>query len=244
MQALIHRILRRRARDMHWQYAPILPASGKILDIGSGTGHTGDEILRHSVLQLTETDIADLSLRGRRPQLFDGRSLPFANGAFNTALLLEFLDKEEAPEDLLREALRVARRVVVVQSVPASGSLHGFGARLLRWGYLRLLRMAGFSREIRERLVPAERISAEALHAALAACGGRQIAHLCRGRFLRRHTFILEAATVQQPASTLRSANRKPRTRQNPSRQTVRQPAYFAARLLAQQDVQATSRSI
>lgn len=110
------------------------------LDIGSGTGHNAVALARDGALVVDQVDVANLRTIGPEPTLFDGRTLPFPDRAFDAALLLFVLHYAEDPRQLLREALRVAPQTLVLQS-----TFHGrFGFGLL-WLREWLTGRGGFS---------------------------------------------------------------------------------------------------
>lgn len=107
--------MERRARRLVRLLRPL--AKGELLDVGSGTGHVA------ALLPARPADVTDMHLVGPPPVLFDDR-LPFPKGRFDTSLLLFVLGYPRRPERLLEEARRVARRVVVVQTVATSAVGH------------------------------------------------------------------------------------------------------------------------
>lgn len=121
----------------------------QVIDIGSGTGHNAGALRQRNNLHVTEVDVADLHSIGPGPRLFNGRWLPFSDDAFDAALLLFVIHYAEFPDELLRESLRVSRRVLVLQST-CQGLL---GRSLLRlrelltgWGAFQIAWVAGYVR--------------------------------------------------------------------------------------------------
>ena len=106
----------RRKRD--WM-APHLPRGGRLLEIGAGPGSLLDA-LRRDGFDATGVDIKDTSYRDDlRPVLYDGRRLPFGDDAFDAALLVTTLHHTPDPEAMIREAMRVAPRVVIIEDIYA-----------------------------------------------------------------------------------------------------------------------------
>lgn len=134
MKRLLDALMFRRAEQLVRRLRPHLPGSGRLLDVGSGTGHNALVLERRTGLAVTEIDVAPMNCVGRTPLLFDGARLPFADAAFEAATLLFVLHYAVDPALLLREARRVTRGpLLVLQSVSASRT----GAALLRareWG--------------------------------------------------------------------------------------------------------------
>lgn len=91
--------------------------SEKILEIGSGPGSVLLEF-RRAGLTVDGLDIAngaysaDLS-----PTLYEGKIMPYDEGAYDTALLLTVLHHTADPDAILREASRIARRVIIIEDV-------------------------------------------------------------------------------------------------------------------------------
>jgi len=110
-----------------------------VLEIGCGTGHftrwLSDEGLAAVGLDFSAAMLAEArTLDGVPLVRGDARRLPFADGAFDLAALVTTLEFLEQPREALAEALRVARRGLIL------GVLN-------RWSVLGLQRrLAGFFR--------------------------------------------------------------------------------------------------
>jgi SAM-dependent methyltransferase len=100
--------------------ARLLPTSGpcSLIDIGAGDGFLGSILEQHrpaTSIVGVETHIRQL----RRPDFkmvkFDGLRAPFADGAFDYALLCNVLHHADDQPALLREALRLVRRGVIIK---------------------------------------------------------------------------------------------------------------------------------
>jgi ubiquinone/menaquinone biosynthesis C-methylase UbiE len=105
----------------------ILPHLGQgqsVLDVGCGEGHVLDELSARGAGRVCGADIVDIRNDRSTPfRLYDGRSLPFEDGAFDLVLLNFVL--HHVPNDtklpLLREALRVSRaKVFIVEDTPST----------------------------------------------------------------------------------------------------------------------------
>lgn len=93
---------------------------GRALDVGCGVGQvvarlTAEGFEAHGV-DVSEPNIGRALKHSPLCRLYDGRRLPFENGAFDTVGALNVLEHVEEPEAFLAELVRVARpggRVVV-----------------------------------------------------------------------------------------------------------------------------------
>lgn len=118
MKMLMNRILWRRGQKLAALLKPYLPAQGRLLDVGSGTGHNAAAIEADFDLSVTEVDVVDMNAVGRPVELYDGKTLPFDNRSFDATMLLFVLHYAPDPAGLLRELHRVtAGRIFVMQSV-------------------------------------------------------------------------------------------------------------------------------
>lgn len=128
------------ARDLlkAWRISRRIDDGDAVLDVGCGSGHVLAEL---QLFRRIEAVGVDVSIeRAAFPEValrrFDGRTLPFADGAFAVTLLgyvLHHLTPEHAAA-LLREAIRVSRRRVILQedSLPSFGRFYRARNRIHR----------------------------------------------------------------------------------------------------------------
>ena len=100
--------------------ARLLPRSGacSMIDIGAGDGFLGSILEQHrpeTSIVGVETHIRQLRRPDFKMAKFDGLSAPFADKAFDYALLCNVLHHAHDQGALLREALRLARRGVIIK---------------------------------------------------------------------------------------------------------------------------------
>lgn len=94
---------------------PFINKTDNILDIGSGMCDI-TRALRLKGYKVTPVDIQDLSVFDDIvPVVYNGKKLPFKDNEFNTALLLDMLHHVPDPISLLKEAKRVAKRLVIME---------------------------------------------------------------------------------------------------------------------------------
>jgi ubiquinone/menaquinone biosynthesis C-methylase UbiE len=108
---------RHRALALVSSLEPELGGVRSLLDLGTGTGNVA-EVLSERGWDVVAVDVEDLSFIGSvAPLIYDGRQLPFEADAFEATLLSTVLHHAEDAGQLLREARRVSRRVIVVEDV-------------------------------------------------------------------------------------------------------------------------------
>ncbi len=108
------------------------PPPCKLLDVGCGLGFYGRGLLAEGYdwigAEVDEADCTELARAGLPFRQVDGRTLPFADAAFDTALCIEVLEHIDEPHGFVREIQRVAPRQLIV-SVPNCellGYLHDY----------------------------------------------------------------------------------------------------------------------
>ena len=95
------------------------------IEIGSGTGSVLS-VMRKQNYYVDGLDFADNSFHeDLKPIVYNGRMMPFAKDVYDTALLLTVLHYTEDPEGILREAGRIAKRIVVIENV--------YDRRVMEW---------------------------------------------------------------------------------------------------------------
>ncbi len=125
-----------RVRRLSELLSEIIPPSCNLLDVGSGDGKLAWSLLqRRPDVTIEGVDVL-LRVHTAIPvKLFDGTNLPYADSTFDAVMLVDVLHHTADPGTLLREALRVTRRWLIVKD----HRLKGFAARLR----LRMMDRAG-----------------------------------------------------------------------------------------------------
>jgi SAM-dependent methyltransferase len=110
----------REARLASW-LAPWIPRGARVVDIGAGSGLLAEALGQTLGIEMTLVDVVDYN-RSRFPlRTYDGRTLPFGDRAFDVALLAFSLHHSDDPRRTLREAGRVAPRLVVLEDTYRTG---------------------------------------------------------------------------------------------------------------------------
>ena len=127
-------IFRRRVRVLARHLAALLPEGASVLDVGCGDG---------SIDRLIADARPDLRIEGidvkARPDAvvpvreFDGRTIPYDDDAVDVVMLVDVLHHAREPAHLLGEAVRVARRALVIKDHTREGWLAGATLRLMDW---------------------------------------------------------------------------------------------------------------
>jgi SAM-dependent methyltransferase len=124
----------RRVHVLSNHIAEVIPRDARVLDVGCGDG-----LLAYLIMQQRP----DINLRGidvliRKQtyipvEAFDGQAFPYGDASFDVVLFVDVLHHTEAPMILLREAVRVAGKAIVIKDHTLNGFLAGPILRFLDW---------------------------------------------------------------------------------------------------------------
>lgn len=142
--ALYHVLYDRPLAEVRRTAVELVPAGSAVLDIGSGTGQLCFELCERKDCRVTGVDLSDrmIAFAQRRNRCDnvrfvhgDGTDLSgFGPHTFDYATILLLLHEvsRETQVRILKEALHVARKVIVVDScVPLPKNAHGLALRLV-----------------------------------------------------------------------------------------------------------------
>jgi 2-polyprenyl-3-methyl-5-hydroxy-6-metoxy-1,4-benzoquinol methylase len=105
-----------RASRITEAFADLAGEAASLLDVGAGDGEIAAEVAAR--LGASRTQGVDVLVRpGARIDVvpYDGRRLPFPDGAFDVVTISDVLHHCEEPAEVLAECLRVAARAVLVK---------------------------------------------------------------------------------------------------------------------------------
>jgi SAM-dependent methyltransferase len=106
----------RRIRRLTGHLTEVLPKNVSVLDVGCGSGHLAQNINQERA-DLTFAGI-DVLLREKTwmpVRTFDGQSIPFDSASMDVVMFVDVLHHADDPMPLLREAVRVARKSVIIK---------------------------------------------------------------------------------------------------------------------------------
>ena len=118
--ATLDRVYRFRARWSARRILPWVTAQDRVLDIGAGDCNLDLELQRAAGCTVVPVDVADGNRTDLPLQLYDGRTLPFPDASFDVGMMLFVLHHAEDPGALLRDAMRVCRRIIAFEDVNTS----------------------------------------------------------------------------------------------------------------------------
>jgi len=99
---------------------PYFQKGERILTIGAGTCYI-DRELRKRGFDITPLDIKNTSLvKGIDPVIYDGNKIPFKDKEFDVAIIFYVLHHTKDPDQVLMEAKRVARRLLIKEDLYTS----------------------------------------------------------------------------------------------------------------------------
>ncbi|MFW5988181.1 MAG: methyltransferase domain-containing protein [bacterium] len=88
-----------------------------LLDLGAGKCALSWK-LKQEGYNTTPVDVQNLSFCSQiKPIIYDGKNLPFADNSFDKVLLLTVLHHIPEPEIVIRESLRVADELIIIEDI-------------------------------------------------------------------------------------------------------------------------------
>jgi len=122
----------RRAGVLAQRLAELIPPGIQLLDVGCGDG---------LITQLIAKARPDITVRGLDVlerdhsyipvKFFDGEVIPYGDATFDGVMFVDVLHHTQDPMVLLREAARVARKIIVIKDHLLDGLLAGLTLRFM-----------------------------------------------------------------------------------------------------------------
>ena len=106
----------RRIRTLTDSLDSVVPRAADILDVGCGNG-----IISHNLQQLSpHRRFMGIDVLARKTclipcQIYDGNTIPFAPESFDYVLFVDVLHHMTEPEKFLAQAVRIARRGIIIK---------------------------------------------------------------------------------------------------------------------------------
>jgi SAM-dependent methyltransferase len=124
----------RRVRVLSHHLGELLPQNAQVLDVGCGDGL----LARRLMQRRPDIDIRGLDVLVRRQthipvEAFDGKAIPYGDATFDAIMFIDVLHHAHDPMRLLHEAVRTARKTVVIKDHTLNGFLAGPTLRFLDW---------------------------------------------------------------------------------------------------------------
>ncbi len=121
----------RRAAVLARSIATLLPERASVLDLGAGDGFLASLVHGHRPdVLITGVDVVPRDKTFVPVLQYDGIRAPFDDGAFDAVLLVDVLHHADDPKALFAEAVRLARKRIVVKDHICE---NGFDRLLLRF---------------------------------------------------------------------------------------------------------------
>ena len=127
-------VFSRRVRVLSRHLAEMLPRNATVLDVGAGDG---------MIARLVMDARPDLTIRGvdvlaRKEShiavtLFDGSTIPYGDGEFDAAMMVDVLHHAAQQQRLLSEMRRVVKRAIVIKDHVVRGFLARPTLALMDW---------------------------------------------------------------------------------------------------------------
>lgn len=128
----MHFLKRIRSEKIGSLIGDYLGVGERAIDIGAGDCFLSHYLQQKCGVDITPVDVSDYSQTALKPVIYDGDSLPFSDGCFDSALVLFVLHYVQDPFALLKEAQRVSRkRIIILQDLCPNK----FPVPTLIWGY-------------------------------------------------------------------------------------------------------------
>jgi SAM-dependent methyltransferase len=125
-------VQKRRSQVLSRHLADIIPPRFRVLDIGCGNGLLANFISQNRPdLTLRGIDVLVRDCTYIPVDRFDGQFIPYDDASFDGVMFIDVLHHTNDPMVLLREAVRVARKIIVVKDHTLQGLFAGSTLRFM-----------------------------------------------------------------------------------------------------------------
>lgn len=125
-------IFPRRIERLTELFCDKIPDGSSVLDVGTGNGQLAKNIGdRKKDVKVQGVDVLLRDYSHIPVTLFDGSKLPFDDKSFDIVTFVDVLHHTNNAKELLAEALRVSRKLVIIKDHLVSGFLAGPTLRLM-----------------------------------------------------------------------------------------------------------------
>jgi SAM-dependent methyltransferase len=125
-------VFRRRGRKLCDHLAELVPRHAHVLDVGCGDGFLASLLIqRRPDIELRGIDKLVRDYTSIPVEEFDGQVIPYSDASFDVVMFVDVLHHTENPMGLLREAVRVARRVILIKDHTLNGLFAGITLRFM-----------------------------------------------------------------------------------------------------------------
>lgn len=114
---ILYQLVNWRVQQKIEEVLRYLSKHDKILDLGAGNCVVC-QVLIDQNFKVMPLDVRNVSfVEGLEPMLYNGEELPFMAKEFEAAMLLTMLHHTKNPDNILREAKRVSRKLIIIEEV-------------------------------------------------------------------------------------------------------------------------------
>ena len=106
------------AKQMCRDCQGFIKEGSKILDLGCGSGIAAKYFQDFFKAKVIGVDVKDNRLVPIPFKIIDGQNLPFEDNSFDVVLINYVLHHCQNPEELLKEAKRVSKRIIIFEDLP------------------------------------------------------------------------------------------------------------------------------
>lgn len=127
-------VFRRRVRVLARHIAETIGAGDSVLDVGCGDGTIAQAVMeRRPELSFRGIDVMLRPHSAISSEVYDGNTIPFADGAFDWVTIVDVLHHTDDPAAVLGECVRVARCGVVIKDHLREGFAANSTLRIMDW---------------------------------------------------------------------------------------------------------------